>query len=505
MEDCFESSAPVDPINRSLEELLRTPAVKDRAMANLSYLEPEKARELARVLFWSDSAFSFGLLGQLPRGLNFVVALLDETGRQLQKVPPLLLKEFSAEMLRTLDTDAIKALYPTYSPLLTNLGLTPGNNPEAIERLQEKKIRFLQDRLRSADFGKIRHKVTRHIDENYPVIESVVNTIISDPVIFANLLNILPPLLNNLLKGAASALENIDFPPEILASSVFNQLDDIRAEELGAIANQLNCLINRLHEGSSTLGGNEPRFRPVLKNLFEKTVQNLDAKEASGALLALSEDLEVVFYVAADTALQEPELAAGLLSAMLQGSSAVLRGLTYLADQIGDLPLGLMNGAAGELAEDHYKEFAKLINTLVNLSNKVLADHPDLVEKVLHSFYQSLDREALFTLLQALMQQGAAFATSEELAKAINSGLDNYNRKLESSPDFISERLTPCLDHLDCQKLDRALRLTAGQIAETLAGQPGLSRSIIRTYIKILCGTLRGSLKISRKEKRGQQ
>lgn len=467
MEDGFERSAPVDPLNRNLEEMLRNPEAKDRVMASLSYLEPEKARELARVLFWSDSAFSFGLLGQLPRGLNFAVALLDETGRQLQKVPPLLLKEFSAEMLRTVDTDAIKALYPTYSPLLVNLGLAPGDNPAATKHLQEKKIRFLQERLRSADFGKIRHKVTRHIDENYPVIESVVNTVISDPVIFANLLNILPPLLNNLLKGAASALENIDFPPEILASSIFNLVDDIRAEELGAIANQLNCLVNRLHEGSSTLGGNEPRFRLVLQNLFEKTVQNLDPKEAAGALLALSEDLEVVFYVAADTALQKPELSAGLLSAMLQGSTAVLRGLTYLADQLGNLPPGLMNDAAGELAENHFKESAKLINTLVNLSNKILADHPDLVEKVLHSFYQSLDREALFTLLRQLAQQGTAFMTSEEL--------------------------------------DRALRLSAGQIAETLASKPRLSRSIIRSFIKILWGALRGSLKISRKEKRGQQ
>jgi hypothetical protein len=92
-----------------------------------------------------------------------------------------------------------------------------------------------------------------------------------------------------------------------------------------------------------------------------------------------------------------------------------------------------------------------------------------------------------------------------ELAKAINLGLDRYNRKLESSPGFIGERLAPCLDHLDCEKLDQALRLTAGQIAETLAGQPGLSRSIIRSFIKILWGALRGSLKISRKEKRGQQ
>lgn len=126
MGEGLKYSEPAGRLNSSLEELLKSPDAKDLAIAHLEYLEPEKGRELARMLLWTDSAFSFGLLGQLPRGLNFATAFLDELGQQLQKVPPHLMREFVAEMGRNVDTASIMALPRAYAPLLRSKPVSSG-------------------------------------------------------------------------------------------------------------------------------------------------------------------------------------------------------------------------------------------------------------------------------------------------------------------------------------------------------------------------------------------
>lgn len=511
MEEGFKHSEPAVRLNRRIEELLKSPDAKDRVIANLEYLEPEKARELARVLLWSDSAFSFGLLGQLPRGFNFATAFLDELGRQLQKVPPELLREFAAEMGRNIDTASIMGLPRAYAPLLSSIGLTAGDDPGENLLNREKKIRYIEDKLRTADFGKIRHRVTRHAEELYPLLESIVATIVSDPVIFANLINILPPLLNNLLKGTAGALKQVDYPPEILASSIFNLVDDIEAEELGAIINQLSRLINGLHEGSAILGGSEPRFRRVLQSFLEKAARGVDEKEAARALLALGEDLEVILCTAADTAVQKPELLAELFSALLQGSSAALRGFAYLLDQLYELPPQLFTDFTREIATGDFKESAKLLNSLVCLSNRILAENPSLLEKVLTAYFQSADRAELQNLLSNILGQGASFVTSAqfsalfppgETAQALNSFLYSYNRRLESKPVSAGESITQYLGQIDQKELSTAILLTSDHFAGALAANPILSRSVIRSFFRIFWGALKGSLKRGRKAER---
>jgi hypothetical protein len=525
---------------RVLRELLRTPAVKDLLAISLQDSDPESARELVKAMLWSDSVFSFGMLGQLPRGFNFLVAFLDELGRQLQNAPPELLRDFVAEMARTLDRESLKALPRAYAPLLTTLagedcaarqrllqGIDPARLGELITSLfewlgraagketgtirlnQEQKSRFFEETIRAADFGKIRSAITRQAEANYPVMESVVTTIVSDPVIFANLINILPPLLNNLLKGTANALAQIDFPPEILASAVFNLLGDLEAEEVGNIINNLSRFINTLHEGSAVLGRDEPRFRPVLKSFLEKALQNVDEAEAANALLALGEDMEVTLCVAADTAVEKPELLEKLFSALLLGINANLRGVTYLLEQLNELEPHLYRHIAAELDSKDFNEAGKLINALVKLTNRVLAENPALVQSALTALYRSLDQEELRSIGRIALQQGAAFAANENLlqlfppeetGKVLNACLISYNRKLTREPEQLHQSLSLYLAQLDPEELTTALLLSSTQLSQTLSENPQLSKSVIKSIFTILRGAIKGSLR--RKPKR---
>ncbi len=165
--------------NRELEQLLKDPAFKDRVNAGLEYLEPETARELAGILLWSDAVFSFGLLAQLPRGLNFLAAFLEEIGKHLQQLPPQMLREFLFEMGRALDGESFKSLWRAYAPLAAAAAsLTRDGDPEAHSRLEDK-LERVREKMGEADFGEIRRTLNGAVDQHYPLAAEILNTILT--------------------------------------------------------------------------------------------------------------------------------------------------------------------------------------------------------------------------------------------------------------------------------------------------------------------------------------
>ena len=501
-----------ESFNRRIETLLNQGETKDRIITALDNFEPEQARELVKVLLWSDSAFSFGLLGQLPRGLNFFVAFLDELGQQLQNVPPDLMRQFVAEMGHNIDHNRIAALPATYAPLVKAILTDPEADLGNLQLKRELKIRKIEKKLHSTDFGKVRHTISKQLEEQFPLLESTVATAIGDPIIFANLINILPPLINHLLKGTAGALRQVDYPPEILASALFNLLKDIELKELSTIINNLNRLIADIHQGSAILGGNEPRFRSVLHNFLEQLLDNLDGEAAASALIALGEDLETGFSLAADLAIQKPELAAELFNALLKGSSATLGGLTALIDRLNELPPPYFARFTDAFTDSEMPGRAGLINSLIALSNRILNENPALFTHGADFLLREIDRSELQMLLRNILSQAKAAGNSchellqhlpsEETEQALNSLLNLYNRSIEKRPERASNTLSPFLSGLDQEQLARAILLTSTRLADNLSENPLLSRSLFKALWKIFRGALKGTVK--RVEKRNE-
>lgn len=479
--------------NRTLKELLQDAEAKDRLIAGLDNLEPQRARELAKIVLWSDSAFSFGLLGQLPHGLNYLIAFLDELGLQLQNIPDHLLREFVSQMANKVDFAALQELPRNYVPLIETL--SADNNDQKAQELAE--------RIKGIDFGKFRSKMNKKLETHYPLMETLVCTIIEDPVIFANLLNILPSIINHILKGTARALQSIDYPPEILASALFNLADDLEAEKIGSIINNLNRIINDLHKGSALLGRPDPRFRTVLQSFFYKSLADVDSKEAAAALLALGEDFEVFCLAVVETAAQRPQPAADILSGLLQSSGAVLRGVTVLLENHGRLSADLNARLALELNRMDYAVIAAPINALIGACNRLLIEDPALLTKIINGITGSLDLEELKKLSAITIQQSELFSWSSlarlfppaAVKETLNSNLKNLNRKLVEEPGQLKTLARPYLIELDQEELAQILLFSSAEISETLAENPRLSRSLVKAFFRLSWGLIRGAIK----------
>ncbi len=290
--------------NAHLTELLQDGEVKDRLIANLANIKPENARELAKIILWNDSAFSFGMLGQLPHGINYLVAFLDELGLQLQNIPPHLFREFICQMTSAVDYESIQKLPRAYLPLL--------------------------DALKLSD-----------------------------------------------------------------------------------------------HKTSSTAAPAD----------FHERVNR-------------------------------------------------------------------------ELEQNSLEELAALINGLVRLANNLLAKHPGLPENALQAFFSSLDRKEIENLCDSIILKSGLFSQEtllqffppEDVGKYLNNNLKKLNRQLAEEPARVVALASPYLGHLDPEELTKTCLLLSARTSEALATNPGLSRSLLKSFFRLAWGLFRGSLRSSKKK-----
>ncbi|NLZ28650.1 MAG: hypothetical protein GX887_06775 [Firmicutes bacterium] len=394
------------------------------------------------------------------------------------------------------------------------MGTAAGKDEASISARQEKMIDVLQETMQAMDFGVIRDALTRRAKTNYPAIESAIGTIVTDPVIFANVLTALPPIINNLLKGIAHGVAEIDFPPEILASAIFNMIDNLEAREIGKLVNGLSHFICGLHEGSLVLGGDEPSFRPVFQNLVQKIVGEIDETVFMDALTALSEDLEIMIPVITDVILERPEILQKGVPVFISAFNALMQGSSYLVTKLGQLPEEFYQQIYLEWMENvDFKETGQLLTAVIRLVNQVLLPHPDIVGETLSSIYRTVDKRELGTLIQTIISQSVAFLEKEsiwdllppdEAGEMVNSVLRAYNQNPRMYTGDSQESLAVFTAQIDQQDVSEAILNTSNQISDALSANPPLAKSIMKSLYALVRGLIKGSFRRNRgKEVKG--
>ena len=383
------------------------------------------------------------------------------------------------------------------------LGSAAGKDENEVAVKAEEKSAFYLEALKSSDFGVIRRGIVKKSDAAYAASESVISYMVSDPIIFANLFSMLPPLLNNTLKGTSTAINNLDFPPEILASAIFNFLEELDGDAVCSIVNGLAGFVNGLHEGNLILGRDEPRFRPVLQRFLERSFTDLDEEEAAAALLALFEDSEVVLTVAADFMLQKPALVTEFFPACLEGANAQLRGLVYFSHKLNQFSPETYEQFASELEEiPAYNDAAALINSLVKLTNTVIAKNPSLLENVFAALYNSLEKEEIHDLARSFATGAYNFAVKENVFAAtpayagrkLNELLTSYNKKLESEPEKIYGAMSSYFKEIDYNQLTEAIIGTMKLLTQAIQSNPEFSKALMKSVASFASGLIKTSI-----------
>ncbi len=104
-----------------LQEILRTPWIKQLLQIIVRDVDAATAAELVRNILWEDSGLSLSLMGALPRFVNWLEEFLLELGRQIDSFPPMLLRNFLGRMGQELDTDRLAEMGRVYASILRKL------------------------------------------------------------------------------------------------------------------------------------------------------------------------------------------------------------------------------------------------------------------------------------------------------------------------------------------------------------------------------------------------
>lgn len=352
------------------------------------------------------------------------------------------------------------------------------------------------------DFGKMRKAVNVLLDYWAALACKSFDMVSDNPVVIANLIGMLPAVVNSLVKVLSHSLGKLDLPPEILASSLFNLLLELDAGEIGRTMTSASKMVNDLHEGNIVLGRDEPRFKAVLGEFVERVLETTDAEEVSGAAVALGEDLETAAGSMMDLLNRSPDLLVIGVSTWVSLYNIVVRTASGVLGELGRLP-GDVLSRMGEEIETKLDtgEAGRAVNSMLALTGSFMEANPELLRRVVADALGTVDRDRLASVLRgAYREAGLAVKEDpeirkslapEELGRRFNDLIVRFNDSAVARPGAVKDYSSRMLSAVDSDELERALRTLIGGMTDAMLGSARKAKAIVKPFANAIWRSVR--------------
>ncbi len=502
---------------RMLREALRTPAYREILRLHAREIRRGQGADLVRVALQQDREIWLGLTSTTPPMVDDLVQSLSVLGQQLAAMPEPLVDGYLAQLVAELDREALTALPAIWAPLLaralpgalnlafdatagvaeTMIGMPPAERTAALRRALQsvdscraaRAINHLTalvlavqrdapdllvvaagpERaalLQEVDAGRLRQAVVAMSAGGRAGAESLVSDLLDDPVAVANLVGLLPPLVNDGLGLLRHVVDALELPDEVLASAIFNVLRALDMGEVGRLVSGAASTVDTLHRGSAILGFEEPAFEAVAVDLLDGLLDTLDLDAVARAAVALGEDGEVVARVLARRIATDPGLLDAVVDTLTRLSNLGLGTALQVARELEQLPPGTGQVVAKRLGELDGRNLAELCNHALALAEAVsdeaagtpvwtgLWDGVDRARarRLLWRFGVPVIHAAVTELWQRIGRE------PEQLAGQINDALRRFNRFVDDDSGDRDRYLSRLVGTLDGTELGRAWR-----------------------------------------------
>jgi len=410
-----------------LRELLRTPAVRELLRDRLREGEPSG---IADVL-WEDPDLTLGAVAATPAQVNRLAGASLDIAQRLDAMPDPVLREFVTELVADVDGAQLAEALTVYGRLIRRVGTD--DLPAA-----------LQQRLDEVDFGRVRASVEEAADGAGETLGELAAHLAADPVALSNLLCVIPPVLNALLRIAGSALAAAEVPREIKASALFSLIDGVDPRYLGATLDGVASTIVEIHEGSQILGKDEPRFVDVVDRLCQGLLDHSDPEQLARAVVALAEDVETTLGVWGDLLQRDPHLAAIVLSAHAAVVHAVMRGAAQALERAGELPDETIDAMADVIERQmEPRSGGRLVNATTALGARILQRRPELATRFGRELADSTDGVGALRLIWAVAEPAILSLDAEQLERSVERALLRGLSIARERPDLLRAVVRP--------------------------------------------------------------
>ncbi len=256
----------------------------------------------------------------------------------------------------------------------------------------------IQKWIASVDFAELKEAADRSGPDALAFVEMVNTVIWQYPSKVIGIFSLLPSLINILAGSLNISLEKLNaVPPDLLTDIITSLLEEISAEEVGSVINELAEISRKLHTGSALLGEpGAPQLENALADKLEDIIAQVEPRifwkgKLSLARLKASVDEAITGATANDSELLQlamtnsPELA----NIRVRARNKHLSALENQDDAAFD---SLMNFRLSALDT---QEAAEQINTIVRLANRLWDQNPDICSEFIRQFVNGLDEDEL--------------------------------------------------------------------------------------------------------------
>jgi hypothetical protein len=405
--------------------------------------------------------------------------------------------------IAAVDGSQIAETLNAYSELLMKVH---AENPELVEKTYP----AMEAVLRGTDFGKVRESSIALLDYFTAYMTHMIEVMMDNPVVVANLVGIAPPLLNSLIKVLSVALEKTNLPPEILASALFNTLSALDAEELGRMLTTASRMAIDLHAGNYILGGEEPRFRAVFADFMKRVLDNLDSEAATGALVALAEDAETIAAVLVELVARDPEMVVLMSKTGASFASIFARVIANALAEASAWPDELLVKVGEEVRGGlEPAEVGRALDSAITLALRFRETNPELHKEIATEVLQGVNTERLELLLSSasadmkeamLANPGVRQALEpEEMGRRVNDALARFNSSAAGRPGAIGYYMTRLLGAVDTGELETAARNVTHGMMDAVFSQRERAMALLKLgasnawrLVKLIARTLVG-------------
>jgi hypothetical protein len=364
--------------------------------------------------------------------------------------------------IAAIDGSQIAEMLDVYSDLLMKVH---AENPDLVEKTYP----AMEAVLRDTDFGKVRESSVALLDYFTAYMTHMIEVMMENPVVVANLVGIVPPLLNSIIKVLSVALEKTNLPPEILASALFNTFSALDAEELGRLLTTASRMAIDLHAGNYILGGEEPRFRAVFTDFMKRILDHVDSEAAAGAVVALAEDVETIAAVLVELVARDPEMVVLMSKTGAFVASVFSRVMANALAEAGAWPDELLVRIGDEVRGGlEPTEVGRALDSAITLALRFRETNPELHKEIMTEVLQGVNTERLELLLSSAGadMKGALLANPgvrqalepEEMGRRVNDALVKFNSSAAGRPGAIRDYMTRLLAAVDTRELETAAR-----------------------------------------------
>jgi hypothetical protein len=365
--------------------------------------------------------------------------------------------------------------------------------------------------LDTGDFGKIRATLSDHFESRRESLPEDVE--IKHPVALVNIIGMLPPFLNYLLRVSSNALGILDLPPEMLANAVFQIMEDIDPVELGRFINSAAAIVNAFNRGDQVLGWSDSRFKASLTQFGKGLLPHVDGKQLKEAALALGEQGRIIGSVLSEYLFRTPERTAKVARSVKILGNAVLRTTAEASSKISALPGSVVAEMADGLEQDfEARELGRLLDSLAVLLNKLSSENQDLLSEILKKMFSAIETDQLEAAAKtAVLQLGKAALVDpglsarlkpEAIGGTINTGLAAFNKFSREKAGLVTSGVSHTIAAVDAVELNQAVNNLLAQMVEAAHQNTAFFKTVIKALVGGAFRFMKGSIKKIRPFKR---